>query len=225
MDGGLMSLGKPRAIVAPLGGDATLAAPMRKIAAALLLILGSCATTQETPPTQGWQEVVTANDRTRLRDWRTAFTEALQKARTAGHSAEIEREDVLLDPDSALGGSIPNGDYRCRVIKVGAKSQGLLNFIAYPDFRCRVEHGKAQRLTKLTGSQRHVGLIYPADQLRQVFLGTMMLGDETRPYQYGVDPQRDLAGWVERIGDRRWRIIFPYPHYESTLDVLELVPE
>ena len=52
----------------------------------------------------------------------------------------------------------------------------------------------------------------------------MVLGDETRAYQYGRDPERDLAGWVERIGERRWRVIFPYPHYESTLDVIELVP-
>ena len=42
--------------------------------------------------------------------------------------------------------------------------------------------------------------------------------------QYGRDPDRDLAGWVERIGDNRWRLILPYPIYESTLDVLELVP-
>ena len=41
---------------------------------------------------------------------------------------------------------------------------------------------------------------------------------------YGRDRERDLAGWVERVGDRRWRLIFPYPHFESTLDVIELVP-
>ena len=34
-----------------------------------------------------------------------------------------------------------------------------------------------------------------------------------------------MAGLVERIGDNRWRLVFPYPHFESTLDVLELVPK
>jgi hypothetical protein len=192
---------------------------------AATLALTACATTQATPATQGWQEIVTDDDRERLREWRTAFMRALQQARVAGHSTEITREGWLLEPDAARGGPIPNGDYRCRVVKVGAKSEGLFNFIAYPPFRCRIEQGKAQRFTKLTGSQRPVGLIYPSDALRSVFLGTMMLGDETQAYRYGADPQRDLAGWVERIGERRWRILLPYPHYESTIDVIELIPE
>ena len=29
---------------------------------------------------------------------------------------------------------------------------------------------------------------------------------------------------TERVGDNRWRLIMPYPRFESTLDVLELVP-
>jgi hypothetical protein len=107
---------------------------------------------------------------------------------------------------------------------MGAKSEGLLDYVSYPAFRCRIEAGEHQRFTKLTGSQRHVGLIYPGDQLRQVFLGTLVLGDETEAYRYGRDRERDLAGWVERIGDNRWRILLPYPHFESTLDVIELVP-
>jgi len=196
----------------------------RALTAAVLISLTACATTQATPPTQGWQQAATEADRVRLREWRTAFSRALLQARSAGNGSDVEREGKLLEPDAALGGPVPNGDYRCRVIKVGAKSEGLLNYIAYPAFRCRVEQGKAQRFTKLSGSQRQVGLIYPADSLKSVFLGTMVLGDETQAYQYGVDPERDLAGWVERIGDNRWRIIFPYPHFESTLDVIELVP-
>jgi hypothetical protein len=170
--------------------------------------------------------VATESDRQRLRDWRTAFTRALEQARKAGHSAEIEREGRLLEPDAALGPvPIPKGSYKCRVIKVGAKSEGLLDYIAYPAFDCRVEQqGALQSLTKLTGSQRHVGLIFPDSPIRQVFLGALVLGDETRALEYGRDPDRDLAGWVERIGDNRWRLILPYPRYESTLDVVELVP-
>ncbi|MDP9421911.1 MAG: DUF4893 domain-containing protein [Pseudomonadota bacterium] len=199
---------------------------MKHLASALLLILAACATTQATPPMQGWQQAATELDRQRLRDWRTAFTRALEQARAAGHAADIQREGDLLSPDAALGGPIPNGEYRCRVIKVGAKSEGLLNYIAYPAFRCRIsQQGKVQHFDKLNGSQRPHGTFYPADRLRSVFLGTMVLGDETVAYQYGTDPERDLAGWVERIGDNRWRIVFPYPHYESTLDVIELVPE
>ena len=197
---------------------------MRILLAIAALALPACTTTREVAQAPAWQMAATEADRARLRDWRGAFTRALEQARAAGHGADIAGEGALLDPDAALGGPIPNGDYRCRVIKVGAKSEGLLDYIAYPAFRCRIDQGAPQRFTKLTGSQRQVGLIYPADQLRSVFLGTMVLGDEAQAYRYGVDSERDLAGWVERIGDRRWRIVFPYPHFESVVDVIELVP-
>lgn len=197
----------------------------RAIFAAILLSLTGCATTQA-PPTQNWQAVATDGDRQRLRDWRTAFSKALDQARAAGHAADIASEGKLLDPDAAIGGvPIPNGDYRCRTIKLGAKGQGMLNYTSYPPFRCRIEQGVPQRFTKLTGSQRPIGLIYPADSLRQIFLGTLVLGDETQGYQYGRAPDRDLAAWVERIDNNRWRMVFPYPHFESTLDVIELIPE
>ena len=197
---------------------------MRLMISVAALALASCTTSQMTLPVRGWQDVATQDDRERLSDWRTAFNRALDQARAAGHGAEIEREGALLDPDAAVGGPIANGDYACRVIKIGAKSEGLLDYVSYPAFRCRIEGVEQQHFIKLTGSQRHVGLIYPGDQLRQVFLGTMVLGDEIQAYRYGRDRERDLAGWVERIGENRWRILLPYPHFESTIDVIELVP-
>ena len=53
----------------------------------------------------------------------------------------------------------------------------------------------------------------------------MTLGDEARPLPYGRDADRDMAGIVERIGPRRWRVAFPYPRWESTIDILELIPK
>ena len=119
----------------------------------------------------------------------------------------------------------PTADYKCRVIKLGAKAEGMLDYIAYPAFTCRIRQEKElQGFAKLTGSQRHIGLIFPGDAMRQVLLGTLVLGDETRAMQYGRDPDRDVAGYVERIGPNRWRLILPYPHFESLTDVLELTP-
>ena len=69
-----------------------------------------------------------------------------------------------------------------------------------------------QGFAKLTGSQRQVGLIFPGDALRQVFLGTLVLGDERAARQYGQDETRDVAGFVERIGPNRWRLVMPRPH-------------
>lgn len=190
------------------------------------LLLASCTTVQAPPAPQGWQAVATKADERRLREWRTAFTRAIDQATKAGHGPDIVREGRLLVPDAAIGPvPIPNGEYRCRVIKVGARSEGMLDFIAYPAFQCRIEQaGALQRFTKLTGSQRQAGLVYPANALRQIFLGTLVLGDETRAMDYGQDPDRDLAGWVEQVEPGRWRLILPYPRYESTIDVVELIP-
>lgn len=202
-----------------------------RLAIPFLLLAAGCTVIDPPPeivasPSVNWRVVATEADRERLRDWRTAFTSALAAARSAGHAAEIEREGALLKPDAALGPPlIEPGMYRCRVIKIGAKSAGMLNYVAYPWFSCRVQQeGRVQEFAKLTGSQRPVGRIYPADAMRQVFLGTLMLGDEARAMQYGVDPERDVAGFVERIGPDRWRLIMPWPHFESQMDVMELVP-
>ena len=45
-------------------------------------------------------------------------------------------------PDAAIPGALPNGDYRCRIIKLGARGEGLLDYIAYPAFACRVTPGR-----------------------------------------------------------------------------------
>jgi hypothetical protein len=203
---------------------------MRIFLALAALTLASCATARPgrmlSAPSGDWRAVATADDRERLREWRTAFTRALDQATKAGHAADIAREGKLLEPDAALGPvPIPNGRYQCRVIKVGAKTPGGLDYVAYPAFDCRIgQRGGLQSFFKLTGSQRHVGLIFPDSAVRQAFLGTLVLGDEARAMQYGRDPDRDLAGWVERVGEQRWRLILPRPHFESTLDMIELIP-
>ena len=193
----------------------------------LCLVLAACAPKPiVTHETASWRAVATGHDRERLRDWREAFVAALAQARGSGHGGAIAAEGVLLEPDAALGGRpIPNGAYRCRVIKLGAKSPGMLDYVAYPAFACRVQpDGNMQSFAKLTGSQRPVGRLFPGDALRQVLLGTLVLGDEARAMQYGTDPDRDVAAFVERIGPSRWRMVMPRPAFESTLDVIELVP-
>jgi len=177
--------------------------------------------------TTSYKDVISENDRTRLRDWRKTFETALDGARKSGHSVEIAREGALLDPDAAVSGpAIPNGTYRCRVIKLGKQQDAVLDYVAYPGFECRDRAERnLQRLTKVSGSQRYVGLIFPLDAIREVFLGTLVLGDERRAMQYRQDEKRDVAGYIERIGPNRWRLIMPQPHFESHLDVMELVPE
>lgn len=173
-----------------------------------------------------WHRVVTAADRTRLRGWRDAWVTALAKARASGNSAAIDAEGALFDPDRALDKATPpSGRYRCRVFKLGANGTAMRDFTPYPAADCRIDdEGEVSSLYRVGGAQRPTGLLFDDGPARDVFLGTLVLGDETKPLEYGLDTSRDMAGVVERIGDRRWRLVLPYPRYESILDVVELVP-
>ena len=203
-----------------------------RAAVPIALVIAASACNTITQPTQmvsqpalAWRDLASRNDEQRLRDWRKTFVEAVAAARKGGHAMEVAAEGALLDPDAAIGGPIPNGDYNCRLIKLGAKGQGMLDFVAYPAFRCRVSaEGRLQKFAKLTGSQRQVGLLFPSDAMREVFLGSLALGDEQGAMQYGQDEMRNVVGYVERIGANRWRLIMPKPHFESQMDVMELVP-
>jgi hypothetical protein len=205
---------------------------MRLLSPFLFLSLAACDVIEQPAGliprwTAAYKEVISENDRVRLRDWRQTFEHALDAARKAGHSADIANEGALLDPDAALAGpAIPNGLYNCRVIKLGRQPEGLRDYTSLPGFTCRVRADRSlQRLSKLSGSQRYVGLLFPGDAIRQVFLGTLALGDETRVLQYGQDQQRDVTAYLERIGPDRWRLVMPAPHFESQLDVMELTPQ
>lgn len=181
----------------------------------------------DAPPTEGtWRGTATEQDRLRIRNWYRSWEAALADARAKGHGAEIDREGALLQPLAALPNPhMPAGDYRCRTIKLGAQGKGGLGYVAYGWFQCRVSAEQGiYSLTKVTGSQRPIGLIFPDDLKRQVFLGTLELGDESMPVNYGSDRMRDMAGLIERVGDNRWRLTLPAPAYESLLDVIELVP-
>ncbi|MGH6695702.1 DUF4893 domain-containing protein [Sphingopyxis sp.] len=205
------------------------------LAVALGVTLGACRTVPPVPPsaadappdaTGTWRATATDADKERIRGWHSSWQTALTDARTKGFDADIDREGVLLQPMAALPNPhLPAGDYRCRTIKVGAQGRSGLSYVAYGWFRCRVapEQGLSS-LTKISGSQRPVGLIFPDNLKRQIFLGTLELGDEKMAVNYGSDRMRDMAGLVERIGDNRWRLVLPAPAYESLLDVIELVP-
>lgn len=174
----------------------------------------------------GWRRVATAQDRERVRGWYQAWREAHASVAAGGYTPQALKEGALLRADAALPNPhLPPGDYRCRVIKLGSKNNSTLTYISYPFFKCRVrpEEGIFS-FEKLTGSQRPVGLIFDDNDRRQIFLGTEILGDERGAMDYGVDKSRDRVALVERIGPNRWRLVFPYPAFESIVDVMEVVP-
>jgi hypothetical protein len=205
---------------------------------AAALLLSGCAYTQGVTGTPAganphqelptyWRPIATEHDRWRIANWRRSFTEGVADASAGGHANEVTSAGALLRPDAGLADPRPPaGDYRCRFIKLGSQAALALNYVAYPWFSCRIdENGELMRFRKLDGSQRPIGTLYPDSRLRMIFLGVLQLGDETRAHVYGRDEGRDMAGVFERIGDNRWRIVFPYPRFESLVDVMELVPE
>jgi hypothetical protein len=176
-------------------------------------------------PSDTWRSLVTEDDRNRVRHWRDSWTEALTLARTANEAA-IGREGPLLDPDAALPEArLPAGDYRCRTIKLGAQVAGHAAFTAYQPHLCRIGAESTRlQFTVLAGPQRPIGTLFPDAGRRMIFLGTLQLGDEALAYRYSRDQERDMVGLLERIGDHRWRLVLPHPHFESLLDVIEIVP-
>ena len=113
---------------------------VKKLLLSLTSFLAACSVIEQPAAmiprwTTAWREAATVNDEKRLHDWRSSFVDALAAARKSGHSSEIAAEGALLDPDAALGPpAVSNGTYRCRIIKLGAQSQGMLDYVAYPAF-------------------------------------------------------------------------------------------
>ena len=151
----------------------------------------------------------------------------MARARAGGAGPELAAQGPLFDPDRELSGSIPPaGDYRCRVFELGRRAAARRDFyVTHSFYSCRVDdQGDVAGFHINVGLQRPSGLIFRDAGGRGVFLGTLMLGDETRPMDYGRDRTRDMAGFVDRVGERRWRIALPLPPFGAMFNVIELVP-
>lgn len=192
---------------------------MKAVIVAVVLAAASAAAAQDMTCTP------TRKDADRLSRLPDAWEQARKDVVKYGQGDALRALGPLGDPRVDLSRPQPTpGRYQCRTIKLGAGSEGMLPYVAYGWFRCTVTltPGGDLILRKATGSQRPVGLICPATRRKAKFVGVLELGDETRTPRYGADPDRDMIGEVRRIGDERWRIAFPWPAYESKLDLLEL---
>ncbi len=179
------------------------------------------------PVLRDWRGLVTAGDRDRLQRIDAAWDLALQQARRQRGSGDLSSLGELIDPGAARPGvAPPPGNYRCRTVKLGSQGgEEGLGYVVYGWFACRIEDTSAGlKFTKLTGSQRPSGLLFPENDRAMVLLGSMALGQEAATNAYGLNPDRDLAAKLERIGEARWRLVVPWPRNESNLDLIELRP-
>ena len=126
---------------------------------------------------------------------------------------------------SAIDGAPPPpGRYQCRTIKLGTRNPGMRVWTMTKSYPCRVEMmGDRLRFVREGGEQRTAGLLFP-DGDRQVYLGAVSLGSERGMFAYNADAERNQVGVMRRIGAARWRLELPFPKWESTLDLIDIVP-
>lgn len=199
------------------------------------LALVACASTPAPPPPppdaapvlRDWRGIVTARDRDRYERLDAAWSLALEQARRQPGSGDLRSLGELIVPDARRPSVAPPvGDYRCRTVKLGSQGgEQSLGYVVYGWFACRIEQTpNGLKFLKLTGSQRPAGLLFPEDDRHMIMLGSMALASEPAANSYGQRPDRDLIAVLERIGERRWRLVIPWPQNESNLDLIELVP-
>ena len=205
---------------------------------AVLCAVAACASTPPPPPPppppsgasgalMDWRGVITSADRDRYRRVDAAWTLALQQAKRQRGSGDLNSLGDLIDPKADRPGvAPPPGDYRCRTVKLGTQGgEDGLGYVVYGWFACRIEQTpKGLKFSKLTGSQRPSGLLFPEDDRHMVMLGSLALAQEPAANTYGRNPDRDLVAILQRIGEARWRLVLPWPNTESNLDLIELVP-
>ena len=217
----------------------------RSLALSLLasLVLAACASAPPPPPPppppaasgeaagpvalRDWRGIVTASDRDRYSRRDAAWSLALQQARRQPGLGDLSGLGDLIDPRAARSSvAPPPGDYRCRTVKLGSQGgEDGLGYVVYGWFACRIEATpRGLKFSKQTGSQRPGGLLFPENDRQMVMLGSMALAEEPPANSYGQRPDRDLIAVLERIGERRWRLVIPWPQAESNLDLIELVP-
>ena len=212
--------------------------PVRGLALTAVLAVAACASTPPPPPAppsgggsgavlMDWRGVITSSVRDRYQRRDAAWTLALQQARRQRGSGDLDSLGDLIDPRAGRADvAPPPGNYRCRTVKLGSQGgEDGLGYVVYGWFACRIEQSpRGLKFTKLTGSQRPSGLLFPENDRHMLMLGSMALAQEPAANSYGRNPDRDLVAVLERIGEARWRLVLPWPQYESNLDLIELVP-
>lgn len=208
------------------------------------LILSACSTLAPPPPPppppglpgdgtnpsgflRDWRGVIVPQDLDRYQRLDEAWAQGLRQARQQRGSGNLQRLGDLIIPGAIQDfPTPPEGQYRCRTIKLGSQAgEEGLGYVVYGWFACRIDLTPGGlKLSKLTGSQRPSGLLFPENNNRMVFLGSMAVSNEAPADSYGQKPDRDMVGVLERIDEKRWRLSLPWPQNESHLDLIELVP-
>ena len=190
-----------------------------------VLSLAAAATPLRAAHPVAWKQVITATDRARLAGLWRAWTTARTQVFAGGQGAAWLNLAALTDPVAATAdGPPPPGRYTCRSVKLGTRNAGMPVWTMAGTTACRVDAVRGTlRFVRDDGGQRSSGVLY-ADGDRLVYLGALSLASEAGLFRYNADPDRNQVGVLTAIGPRRWRLELPWPRWESTLDLVEIVP-
>lgn len=209
---------------------------MRRLLPLLLAVALMAAPAKASEP-QRWQAAATPADRHRLARLWEAWTRSLAQVQTAGQGGALAALGGAVIPDAAALNADPAdratvaskgplpipGNYQCRTIHLGQKDfpapAGVVQ--ATEPVPCTIEQRGATLWFESDGARRLIGRLY-ADGDRLVLLGTTSLAGEMGTVAYGADPDRDAIGALRALAPGKWRLELPWPHWQSTLDVIEM---
>lgn len=175
---------------------------------------------------------ITSTDWNRLNDLDRAYGAALREAFDDADPAELDQVLATLSGEVlTVEGFDPKamaGEWRCRTTKIGK----TVPAVTYQPFKCRISVGADGKavLEKISGSQLTRGTLH-TDGDRIVYLGAGYINGDPPPDYASLPPEFDVTaspqqvaevGVLELLGPDRARLLFPYPHLESTMDVLLL---
>ena len=171
------------------------------------------------------QAPISTYDIDRLERLPEARAQALDELQEAPVNDRAAVEDVLRPEPRAITARDLDGDWRCRIMKVG----GMAPARVYPWFSCRVsQRDDGLYFEKRTGSERLGGYIEEGPN------GLVLLaarGTAERPAVYSGGREggagarassNDQVGLISSLGVDWARIELPYPLIESTFDIIEL---
>jgi Domain of unknown function (DUF4893) len=169
-------------------------------------------------------KLITPIDRDKLNLFEEVKKDAIAEAEAAGPSEDLDllKKALAGTPMSMSGSFKATGNWRCRMIKVGQRSEGLLPIVSYPPFKCLItDDGGGWFLEKVTGSQRTAGFLYTDSDTRLIFLGAGTVNDDPQR-KYNEDAKYNEPAYVTRLAKNKLIFEFPAPEFESKLNVLVL---
>jgi len=203
-----------------------------------LLVLGGCQTPRapdaEAPrPTavvepeeiEEWRTIASPADAQSLDTLAESWAEALADARRRYRRA-VAAEGPLLAPDLREPRAAPTpGTYRCRAIRLGARSPRVPAWSVSREGFCYigVEDDQLSFASEIPGSRIGGYLWDVKEQDRLVFLGATVPARAKTAPPYGETPGLDWAGLLERTEDFTFRLSLPRREGEARLVVIELI--